>query len=72
MSCPRCSSLRPRPALLRLSRKEYDGAVADYTKAIDLKPQDADGYIGRGNAYFDTRFSAPCTSLKSIGLRLAA
>ncbi|RPH49616.1 MAG: tetratricopeptide repeat protein, partial [Planctomycetota bacterium] len=37
-------------ALLRLNRKEYDAAVADYTKAIALKPQDADMYIGRGNA----------------------
>jgi tetratricopeptide (TPR) repeat protein len=36
--------------LLRINRKDYDGAVADYTKAINLKA-DADGYIGRGNAY---------------------
>lgn len=36
--------------LLRVNRKDYDGAIADYSKAIAIKA-DADGYVGRGNAY---------------------
>lgn len=31
--------------------KEYEKAIADYTKAIDLNPQYAEAYNNRGNAY---------------------
>ncbi|MFA7361264.1 MAG: tetratricopeptide repeat protein [Candidatus Kapaibacterium sp.] len=32
--------------------KSYEKAIADYTKAIELKPDDADAYWSRGNAYY--------------------
>ena len=31
--------------------KKYDEAIADYTKAIELKPADADAYRNRGITY---------------------
>ena len=37
------------------SQKEHDLAISDLSKAIELEPNDADAYIGRGNAYADTR-----------------
>jgi tetratricopeptide (TPR) repeat protein len=30
--------------------KDYEGAIADYSKAISINPDDADTYINRGNA----------------------
>ena len=30
--------------------KDYEGAIQEYTKAIELNPQDAEAYFGRGNA----------------------
>jgi tetratricopeptide (TPR) repeat protein len=30
--------------------KDYQGAIADHTKAIELKPDHADAYFGRGTA----------------------
>ena len=30
--------------------KDYYGAIADYTKAIELNPNDADAYYNRGNS----------------------
>jgi tetratricopeptide (TPR) repeat protein len=32
---------------------DYQGAIADYTKAIEIDPKDADAYIRRGNARYD-------------------
>ncbi len=32
---------------------DYDRAIADYTRAIQLKPNDAEAYYNRGNAYAD-------------------
>jgi tetratricopeptide (TPR) repeat protein len=32
-------------------KKDYDGAIQDYSKAIELVPQDAVAYKNRGNAY---------------------
>jgi tetratricopeptide (TPR) repeat protein len=34
---------------------QYDQAIADYTKAIELNPRDADAYYNRGNAYETNR-----------------
>ncbi len=31
-------------------RGDYDGAIADYTKAIELNPRNAKAYFNRGNA----------------------
>lgn len=33
-------------------QKDYDNAVQNYNKAIELNPQDADAYSSRGNAYY--------------------
>lgn len=33
------------------SQGAFDLAIADYTKAIEMDPQDADAYGGRGMAY---------------------
>jgi Flp pilus assembly protein TadD len=30
---------------------EYDNAIADFTEAIQLKPEGAEAYYGRGIAY---------------------
>ena len=30
--------------------RDYQGAIADYTKAIQIDPQDAFSYVNRGNA----------------------
>ena len=37
---------------MRTNSKEYDGAIKDYSKAIELSPQDADAFNGRGKAYY--------------------
>ncbi len=37
--------------MARTSRKDFDGAIQDFTKAIELNPQDATAYSGRGLAY---------------------
>ena len=29
--------------------KDYNGAISDYNKAIELDPNDADAYYNRGN-----------------------
>jgi len=34
-------------------RGEYDRAIDDYTKALEIKPQFAMAYGGRGRAYFE-------------------
>ncbi len=34
-----------------LSKGDYDRAIADYTQAIAINPQDAEYYIARGYAY---------------------
>jgi len=35
--------------------KEYQKAIADYTKAIDINPRYAKAYYNRGNAYYDLK-----------------
>ena len=37
-------------ALEKQNKKDYYGAVADYTKAIEINPNDANAYINRGNS----------------------
>ena len=39
-----------KSANTKLERADYQGAIADYTEAIKLKPDDASAYIGRGGA----------------------
>jgi tetratricopeptide (TPR) repeat protein len=34
-----------------LIEPRYDQAIADYTKAIELKPDFADAFVNRGNIY---------------------
>jgi tetratricopeptide (TPR) repeat protein len=36
-------------------KRNYDQAIEDYSKAIELNPQYADAYSNRGNAYYDKR-----------------
>ena len=36
-------------------KRDFDGAIADYTKAIELKPNDANAYNNRGTAYLDNK-----------------
>ncbi len=35
------------------SKKEYDKAIADYTKAIESNPRSDEAYYNRGNAWYD-------------------
>ena len=37
--------------IIKLLKGDYDSAISDFTKAIQLNPQHADAYTGRGNAY---------------------
>ena len=37
--------------LLACGSPDYDKAIDDYTKTIELNPDDADAYYSRGNAY---------------------
>jgi tetratricopeptide (TPR) repeat protein len=41
--------------LFGLLKKEYDKAIEDYSKAIDLKPDYADAYFDRGNAWSEKK-----------------
>jgi tetratricopeptide (TPR) repeat protein len=34
-------------------KKDYDKAIADYTKAIEINPQSAEAYYNRGIAWYD-------------------
>lgn len=36
--------------LIKIELKDYKGALADYTKAIQLEPNNYDAYLGRGKA----------------------
>ena len=38
-------------ASLNAENWEYDRAIVDYTKALELNPDYADAYNNRGNAY---------------------
>lgn len=35
----------------KANRKEYEASIADFTKAIDINPKDANAYFYRANAY---------------------
>ncbi|MCG6533326.1 MAG: tetratricopeptide repeat protein [Syntrophales bacterium LBB04] len=34
-------------------KKEYDQAIADYNKSLEIDPNDAGTYFARGSAWFD-------------------
>ena len=38
-----------------MKMNKYEDAIAQYTKAIEVEPTEADLYIARGNAYERTR-----------------
>ena len=40
-----------RRAFVLTQTKEYDKAIADYSKIIKLKPDDIQAYLGRSNVY---------------------
>src|SRR5437867_2948659 len=44
-------ALQDAESLVRSARRDHAGAIADLSKAIDLKPDDADLYFNRGNAW---------------------
>ena len=60
-----------KSAKSKLIKRDFDGAIADYTKAIELKPDDSAAYEHRGDAKaFKTDFDgaiADCT--KAIELK---
>lgn len=60
--------------LLRGSRKEklgdYEGAIADYTKAIRLKPDDDIAYYNRGNAKIKLKQYESAINDHNIAVRL--
>lgn len=39
------------------ARGDYDGAIADYTKAIELNPNEAGNYNNRANAYMEKKIT---------------
>ena len=39
--------------LAHYDKGEYDLAIAEYTKAIELDPENAVAYNGRGDVYYD-------------------
>ena len=39
--------------LLKQKLKDYDGAIADFSKAISLNPNDKEAYYNRGNSKLD-------------------
>lgn len=50
--------------------RDYYGAIADYTKAIELSPNSADNYFNRGNekAYLKDYYGAIADYTKAIEL----
>jgi Flp pilus assembly protein TadD len=44
-----------KSANTKLEREDYQGAIADCTKAIKLKPDDAVAYFIRGSSYVELR-----------------
>jgi serine/threonine protein kinase len=45
------ASIYYRQGNICYEKKEYDCAISEYSKGIELKPDDADAYFNRGNAY---------------------
>jgi tetratricopeptide (TPR) repeat protein len=39
---------------------DHEGAIADYTKAIEIAPDDEEAYFGRGNSYLDLENYEKC------------
>ena len=42
--------LKTSPCFAKNNLKDYNGAISDFTKAIELNPDDADAYYNRGLA----------------------
>jgi tetratricopeptide (TPR) repeat protein len=46
---------------------DYEGAIADYTQAIQINPDDVDAYYCRGNAHFDLgKYAAAITDYTQV------
>ena len=39
----------------KYNKKDYQGAIADYDKAIELNPKDVRAYYNRGNAKYELK-----------------
>jgi tetratricopeptide (TPR) repeat protein len=52
LSQKQLSSVYPLRGLAWSNKKDYDKAIADYTKGIEINPQSAEAYGGRGDAWY--------------------
>ena len=51
----------------RFELGDYEGAIADYTQAIQINPDDIDTYYCRGNAHFDLgKYAAAITDYTQV------
>jgi Flp pilus assembly protein TadD len=57
--------------LAHASKREFENAIADYTEAITLDPDDAEAFNNRGNAYIrigeTEKAEADFTEAKRLG-----
>ena len=57
--------------IVKLQLKQYDAAIKDYDKTIELDPKYADAYYNRGNAKAILNQYAAATQDYQTALRLA-
>ena len=54
--------------LSKAKLQDYRGAIADFTKAIELKPDNAEAYYNRGNAKYELKdLNAACLDWNKSG-----
>lgn len=51
--------------------KDYEGAIADYDKALELDPQDTGAYFARGNAKYNLKDYAGAITDYDKAIKLA-
>ena len=56
-----CEALKGKGKCLKIMQN-YVAAVEEYTKAIDIDPEDASAYTGRGCAYFGNKDYERCSN----------